>query len=623
MADKTLKSLTFPGLSDKYVIPDLEVDDTLTQQGKAADAKAVGDALTALESDISTMSEDIANKADIITDTATGAIASFPDGSDGLPLKSLVASIEPVQDLHGQDSPYPPGGGVNKIDVVNRTLSTTPSPSTYKIEQCTATKEGGTYTSIANGAWSKIQFGVTGTLKENQTYTLSVLFSNPNNTNVGLAYYSDTWHGIVLSSDTNVRLNMTFVYTSDIDRIAILTNNKLTSNGDVVTVSEIQLEEGSEVSTYAPYSNICPISGWTGMNGQRTGVNLFDKANGAKNLYVGAGDKTGTGGTLLCFLAKKGCQYTINMTGGNRTNLYYYDASSLDDIVSGITLTQVTLSASKPYTFIASRDAVYCYYADANYQQSIADSCQVVVGTSAEDYEAYSAESLSVSWQDTAGTVYGGTMTVNEDGSGELTVDKADVDLGTLTWTYTTGDSYAGSPYFASDNVGDKKPGSNNMICSQYAIGANRGNIQNCVIAPWNETNAKSLACRDDRFTDAASFKTAVTGQTLCYELATPLTYHFDNLEQLSTVYGINNIWVDTGDVQCEYRADTKLYLEKLTAPTEDDMIANANIAANKFFMVGNNLYLSTAAIAQGASIVPGTNCTLTNLADALNTLNT
>ena len=66
MADKTLKSLTFPGLNDKYIIPDLEVDDTLTQRWKAADAKAVGDALTALESDISTMSEDIAqNTADI------------------------------------------------------------------------------------------------------------------------------------------------------------------------------------------------------------------------------------------------------------------------------------------------------------------------------------------------------------------------------------------------------------------------------------------------------------------------------------------------------------------------------------------------------------------------------
>lgn len=48
MADRNLKSITFPGLPNRYVIPDgAEVDSSLTQQGKAADAKAVGDALKA------------------------------------------------------------------------------------------------------------------------------------------------------------------------------------------------------------------------------------------------------------------------------------------------------------------------------------------------------------------------------------------------------------------------------------------------------------------------------------------------------------------------------------------------------------------------------------------------
>ena len=48
MANRNLKSITFPGLPNRYVIPDgAEVDSSLTQQGKAADAKAVGDALKA------------------------------------------------------------------------------------------------------------------------------------------------------------------------------------------------------------------------------------------------------------------------------------------------------------------------------------------------------------------------------------------------------------------------------------------------------------------------------------------------------------------------------------------------------------------------------------------------
>ena len=41
MADKLLKSIKFPTLPDRYVIG----DSTLTEEGAAADAKAVGDAL--------------------------------------------------------------------------------------------------------------------------------------------------------------------------------------------------------------------------------------------------------------------------------------------------------------------------------------------------------------------------------------------------------------------------------------------------------------------------------------------------------------------------------------------------------------------------------------------------
>ena len=56
MADKPLKSITFPGLADKYMIP--MVDSTLTQQGKAADAKATGDAVSELRN---TLINDVGN----------------------------------------------------------------------------------------------------------------------------------------------------------------------------------------------------------------------------------------------------------------------------------------------------------------------------------------------------------------------------------------------------------------------------------------------------------------------------------------------------------------------------------------------------------------------------------
>ena len=113
-----------------------------------------------------------------------------------------------------------------------------------------------------------------------------------------------------------------------------------------------------------------------------------------------------------------------------------------------------------------------------------------------------------------------------------------------------------------------------------------------------------------------------MSGQMVCYELATPQTYQLTPQEAITTLLGQNNVWVDCGPVSVEYPADTKLYIQKINTPTDDDMIADANIASGQYFIVNNNLYLSTAAILAGDPIKPGTNCTLTNLAAALNAIN-
>lgn len=92
---------------------------------------------------------------------------------------------------------------------------------------------------------------------------------------------------------------------------------------------------------------------------------------------------------------------------------------------------------------------------------------------------------------------------------------------------------------------------------------------------------------------------------------------------EVKSLLGINNVWSDAGDVEVEYRANTKLYIEKLTQPEEDDMIADSAITSGKFFMVGNSLYRALANIASGATITVGTNAQRVSLSDALNLVNT
>ena len=52
MAEKQLKSIKFPGLNDVYTIPIVSTDPTLTQDGDAADAKVVGEAISDIRADV-------------------------------------------------------------------------------------------------------------------------------------------------------------------------------------------------------------------------------------------------------------------------------------------------------------------------------------------------------------------------------------------------------------------------------------------------------------------------------------------------------------------------------------------------------------------------------------------
>jgi hypothetical protein len=76
-------------------------------------------------------------------------------------------------------------------------------------------------------------------------------------------------------------------------------------------------------------------------------------------------------------------------------------------------------------------------------------------------------------------------------------------------------------------------------------------------------TSQKRVYIRDDSYTDAEAFKTAMNGVQLCYELANPTPIYCEPTE-IKTLKGSNNIWADTGDTSVEYPADTKLYIDKL-----------------------------------------------------------
>lgn len=65
MANKNLKSIKFPNLPDTYIVP--QVDNTLTQPDRPADAKKTGDEISALKEDLSNLGLSVVDGAINIT----------------------------------------------------------------------------------------------------------------------------------------------------------------------------------------------------------------------------------------------------------------------------------------------------------------------------------------------------------------------------------------------------------------------------------------------------------------------------------------------------------------------------------------------------------------------------
>jgi hypothetical protein len=67
-------------------------------------------------------------------------------------------------------------------------------------------------------------------------------------------------------------------------------------------------------------------------------------------------------------------------------------------------------------------------------------------------------------------------------------------------------------------------------------------------------------------------------GLEICYKLLNPIEIPLTASEVssvLTTLYGTNNIWANTGDVEVTYPADTKLYIDRKIAEIQATILEN------------------------------------------------
>ena len=225
---------------------------------------------------------------DIYGEASGTAEASFSDGASAS-LVECEIGIVPTQDLHGYSKPWAGGAGKNKLDCSNAT-----SGSLYGVDFTVNKNTDGAVNSIdaSNTATSSLYYEIfRGSLTFDSDVILSGCPSGGSLQTYGLLYNN----GIGAEYGTGTTISAGTTITS----IGIRIGNGYTAN-NVTFKPMIRLATETD-TTFAPYSNICPISGHTDVtvtvastSGEDTTVSLGRTVyKGWVNLSTGEGAITG------------------------------------------------------------------------------------------------------------------------------------------------------------------------------------------------------------------------------------------------------------------------------------------------------------------------------------------
>jgi hypothetical protein len=204
------------------------------------------------------------------------------------------------------------------------------------------------------------------------------------------------------------------------------------------------------------------------------------------------------------------------------------------------------------------------------------------------------------------------------------------VDLGTLTWTYRSSDGYI---YTNGINTLAKGASTGtivaNAVCSKYPT-VGRTNQADKTLSI---NDAGVVGVFDSSYSDAETFKTAMNGVMLVYELKTSTEEtaqaytEYQKVFKYGTEEYVSTSIVPVGHIT-KYPTDIVSKVDglpsdfsTLIAPTEKGFTATRAYSVNQFMIINNQLYKATASIANGATITVGTNVKATTIADILTSL--
>lgn len=483
---------------------DATVDATLTQSGKAADAKVTGDALaTKAVIDDTTVGTDAWSSKHII-DTLCPPISEtgnpmvcYPVA--GYPLGCKV-SWEPTQ--QGEGTPYPAGGGPNLLD----------------ISQCTATvgKPYGVTITIEGDVF-KVSGVPSSEVTEEGQYSFAV--ASCTQTELRGKGYKIT--PFALKGDVSSAWGLR---TEDEDSLSIAA--KLTPG--VNTDIQLRLMVSKDTpAAYAPYENIRPISGRDAVKVERCGENLLDEArfpiSKTKNHLMITSKMTLPAGTYtVCILSV--------------ANGVYADGADVNH----------TYDSNKHTFTLARPTAVQLKAYWINERPEKDEHIWLVKGNEWRAYTPYIGQTATLTLPR---TIYGGTVDAVT-GEGQNLYDVLTL-TGEENWKKDDN-------YIVLDRATTKINIPLNGVCSHFLYRYNYGG-DSLFVDSFNiylgSAMAKKYALDEWKALLAAQYA-AGTPVQIAYKLAEPVPFTATGAQPISSLSGVNTLMTDADSMTVTGRAD-------------------------------------------------------------------
>lgn len=435
------------------------------------------------------------------------------------PLKKLLVSFVPKQNLNGYEKPWAGGSGKNCIDI--DTLFVAPQGTLYSGDTPY------TFPHVLELA-----------LKSNTTYTVSSDYTIANKQRI---VYVDT----ATAADAVYKANSVVKTTGDDGILKIgFFDNRTGSEEFLNKTVYLQIEEGSTASSYEPYENVCPIEGWTQVGVKHIGKNLIDDtANIWTNNYFIDGSGVMKSSVKYRYTTdlipiKPNTTYYVQelktRTTENAVTVPFYDENG-EFLTRQAVNNSTTETGIMGGTFTTTADTRYIRISCGRYSENV----QLEKGDTRSEYEPYRGRTYTTSL---GRTVYGYTLDVV---SGELVVDKGfAVFDGTETWTKNT---RALNAFYTARPQGCKQ--STTMVSNSFTNVKTAQGLYNtygaCFCGLSMNFNVDPETIGGSTIEDWKAWL-ANNPLQVVYKLATPITYQLTP-QQINSLIGQNNIILDDG----------------------------------------------------------------------------